>query len=128
MKKLIATLLLLGCSVGVQASQFADSDVCPPIVSSAPQASLVADFSAGDAQAGEKLFEEYKCSSCHIDKVGGDGSAIFTRPDRMATRPEELVRLMTQCSGRIGKTLTVQEQQHLGAYLNRRYYRFGESK
>ncbi|WP_435626570.1 c-type cytochrome [Candidatus Ferrigenium straubiae] len=128
MKKVVATLLLLCGAAGAQASSFADSDVCPPIVSSAPQASFVVDFSGGDPEAGARLFDEYKCSGCHIDKVGGDGSAIFTRPDRMATKPEELVKQMTQCSGILGKTLTPQEQQHLGAYLDRRYYRFGQSK
>lgn len=128
MKKVIATLLLLCGAACAQASSLAESDVCPPIVSSTPQASLVADFSGGDAEAGARLFDEYKCSGCHIDKVGGDGSAIFTRPDRMATKPEELVKQMTQCSGILGKTLTPQEQQHLGAYLDRRYYGFGKSK
>lgn len=122
MKKVIATLLLLCGSVCAQASPFADSDVCPtlPSLSSTAQAT---SFSDGDAQAGEKLFDQYKCSSCHIDKVGGDGSAIFTRPGRTVTSPEELIKQMTLCSGIIGKTLTIQEQQHLGAYLNQRYYK-----
>lgn len=128
MKKIITILLLLGGSTGAQASSFADSDVCPPIVSSAPQASFVSDFSNGDAQVGERLFDQYKCSSCHIDKVGGDGSAIFTRPERMVTGPEGLLKQMTLCSGTIGKTLAVQEQQHLGAYLNQRYYKFKKLK
>ena len=121
MKKVIPILLLCG-AVCAQASPFADSDVCPPMpsLSSAAQAT---SFSDGDAQAGEKLFDQYKCSSCHIDKVGGDGSAIFTRPDRTVTSPEELIRQMALCSGIIGKTLTMQEQQHLGTYLNQRYYK-----
>jgi len=127
MKKVIATLLLLCGSICAQASPFADSDVCPqlPSLSSTAQAT---SFSDGDAQVGERLFGQYKCSSCHIDKVGGDGSAIFTRPARTVTKLEELVKQMTLCSGIIGKTLTVREQQHLGAYLDQRYYRFGESK
>ncbi|MDO8293238.1 MAG: cytochrome c [Gallionella sp.] len=122
MKKVITTLLLLCGCVYAQASPFADSDVCPtlPSLSSTAQAT---SFSDGDAQAGEKLFGQYKCNSCHIDKMGGDGSAIFTRPDRTVTSPEELIKQMTLCSGIIGKTLTIQEQQHLGAYLNQRYYK-----
>lgn len=122
MKKVITTLLLLCGSVCAQASTFADSDVCPtlPSLSSTAQAT---SFSDGDAQAGEKLFDQYKCNGCHIDKMGGDGSAIFTRPDRTVTSPEELIKQMTLCSGIIGKTLTIQEQQHLGAYLNQRYYK-----
>lgn len=122
MKKVITTLLLLCSCVCAQASPFADSDVCPtlPSLSSTAQAT---SFSDGDAQAGEKLFDQYKCNGCHIDKVGGDGSAIFTRTDRTVTSPEELIKQMTLCSGIIGKTLTIQEQQHLGAYLNQRYYK-----
>lgn len=122
MKKVITALLLLCGCVCAQASTFADSDVCPPMpsLSSAVQAT---SFSDGDAQVGEKLFDQYKCSSCHIDKVGGDGSAIFTRPDHTVTSSEELIKQMTLCSGIIGKTLTIQEQQHLGAYLNQRYYK-----
>lgn len=129
MKKVITTFLLLCGSVCAQASPFADNDVqiCPPMpsLSSAAQAN---SFSDGDAQAGEKLFDQYKCNSCHIDKMGGDGSTIFTRPDRTVTSPEELIKQMTLCSGIIGKTLTMQEQQHLGAYLNQIYYKFKKLK
>ena len=85
---------------------------------------LAAPFSDGNAQAGKKLFGQYKCNSCHKDKMGGDGSAIFTRPDHKVTNPQEMLDRMTMCSGGIGKTLTAQEQQNLGAYLNQRYYKF----
>jgi len=129
MKKIIATFLLLCSCVCAQASPFADSDVqiCPPMPSLS-SAAQTTSFSDGDTQAGEKLFDQYKCSSCHINKVGGDGSTIFTRPDRTVTSPEDLIKQMTLCSGIIGKTLTIQEQQHLGAYLNQRYYKFNELK
>ncbi len=45
-------------------------------------------------------------------------------PGRTVTGPEELLRQMTLCSGIIGMTLAMDEQQHLGAYLNQRYYKF----
>lgn len=123
MKKTFATFLLLCAAVCAQASPFADGSVqsCPPALSSAAQA---VSFAEGDAQAGAELFKRYKCNGCHIDKVGGDGSAIFTRPDRTVASPEELLRQMTLCSGIIGMTLAMDEQQHLGAYLNQRYYKF----
>ena len=85
---------------------------------------LATPFPDGDAQAGKKLFGQYKCNSCHIGKMGGDGSAIFTRPDHKVTSPQGMIERMTMCSGSIGKTLTTQEQQHLGAYLNQHYYKF----
>jgi len=125
MKKTFTAFLLLCVSVCAQGSPFADGNVssCPPALPATAQA---ASFADGDARTGEKLFERYKCNGCHIDKVGGDGSAIFTRPDRTVASPEDLVRQMTLCSGIIGMTLAVDEQQHLGAYLNQRYYKFGQ--
>lgn len=85
---------------------------------------LAAPFSGGDAQAGKKLFDQYQCNRCHIDKMGGDGSAIFTRPDRKVTSPQEMIEQLKKCSENIGKTLSAQEQQNLGAYLNQHYYKF----
>jgi len=78
-------------------------------------------FPAGNAQAGEKLFNQYKCSRCHAAMLGGDGSAMFTRADRKVNTPTELVEQIRICSGNVGAHLTPQEEQHLGAYLNRYY-------
>ena len=78
-------------------------------------------FPNGNAQTGQKLFEQYKCNSCHADMLGGDGSAIFTRTERKVHNAAELIKQMEACSGSIGTKLTPQEKQHLGAYLNRYY-------
>ena len=83
-----------------------------------------APFADGNAENGKKLFEENNCSSCHIGKVGGDGSAIFTRPNRIVQNPEQMVERMHVCSGAVGMTLTPQKEQDLGAYLNQTYYKF----
>lgn len=80
-------------------------------------------FPNGNAQTGQKLFEQYKCSRCHAAMLGGDGSAIFTRADRKVHNAAELIVQIEACSGNIGVTLTPQDKQHLGAYLNR-YYNF----
>ncbi len=85
---------------------------------------LAVPFSNGDSQTGKQLFDKYKCSSCHIGKMGGDGSAIFTRPNRKATSPQLIKERMIMCSGSIGTELSDQEQEHLGAYLNQQYYKF----
>lgn len=94
------------------------------IFSLAAASAMAAPFPEGNAQAGKKLFDENKCSSCHIDKMGGDGSAIFTRPDRIVHSPQEMVARMHVCSGAAGMTLTPQREQDLGAYLNQTYYKF----
>ncbi|MBU1447560.1 MAG: cytochrome c [Gammaproteobacteria bacterium] len=83
-----------------------------------------ASFTDGNAKRGGELFEKYKCSSCHEARVGGDGSAIFTRADRTVRSADNLIVQMERCSGAIGKQLTSQEKQDLAAWLNQRYYHF----
>ncbi len=78
-------------------------------------------FPNGNAQAGEKLFKQYKCSSCHTAMLGGDGSAMFTRADSKVHNATALIEQIRFCSGNVGAHLTPQEEQHLGAYLNRYY-------
>jgi len=97
--KLLAALILLCIASAAQANPFAD----------------------GNAQAGEKLFNQYKCNSCHSAMLGGDGSAIFTRADRKVHNANELIEQIKFCSGNVGAHLTTQQEQHLGAYLNRYY-------
>lgn len=81
-------------------------------------------FTAGDAKAGHKLFDKYQCNSCHMAKMGGDGSSIFTRPDHKVTSPEKMISQIKMCSGNVGANLSAQEEQHLAAYLNQTYYKF----
>ena len=93
-------------------------------LSLAATCAMAAPFPNGNTQAGKKLFDDNQCSSCHIGKVGGDGSAIFTRPNRIVHNPKEMVARMHVCSGAVGMTLTPQNEQDLGAYLNQTYYKF----
>lgn len=101
MKKIIAVLLLCATSQ-IQAAPFAD----------------------GDPAAGKKLFDQHNCNSCHIKMVGGDGNAVFTRPNHKVTSPQLLVKQMGMCSANIGVQLTPQEEKNIGAYLNQTYYKF----
>ena len=81
-------------------------------------------FTNGNVETGRHLFSKYECDSCHKGKVGGDGSAIFTRPDRTVNSPDNLIAQMERCSGAIGKNLTKQEKLDLAAHLNQTYYHF----
>jgi cytochrome c peroxidase len=81
-------------------------------------------FTQGNVESGKKLFAQYDCNSCHRGKVGGDGNAIFTRPNRHVTGASNLIEQMEMCSGAIGKNLPAQEKQDLAAYLNQSYYHF----
>jgi len=78
-------------------------------------------FPDGNALAGQKLFDQHKCNSCHDSMMGGDGNKIFTRIDRKVNKPDELVAQITRCSGNVGANFTPQDKQNLGAYLNRFY-------
>lgn len=78
-------------------------------------------FPNGNADTGKKLFDQNKCSSCHVAMLGGDGSAIFTRPNHKVRTPQQLVEQMHACSANVGITLSPADEQHLGAYLNRFY-------
>ena len=91
------------------------------ILLAAASTAMADPFPNGNAQTGQKLFAQYKCSSCHAAMLGGDGSAMFTRPDRKVNSVPELVEQMRFCTGNIGVNLTPQDEQHLGAYLNRYY-------
>ncbi len=81
-------------------------------------------FASGNANHGKKLFAQYECDSCHKGKVGGDGSAIFTRPDRIVRSAGELIPRIKFCSGAVGAHLSAQEEQDLAAHLNQTYYHF----
>jgi len=78
----------------------------------------------GDAEAGKKFFGQNQCNRCHSSMLGGDGSAIFTRPGRKVKNPQQLVNQMHLCSGNVSITLSPQDEQKLGAYLNQNYYHF----
>ncbi len=83
-----------------------------------------APFAKGNADNGKKLFAKYDCSSCHKGKMGGDGSAIFTRPNRKVHEAGELIPQIKFCSGIVGAKLSAREEQDLAAYLNQTYYQF----
>ena len=102
MQKLLATLTLLTLAASAQAAPFAN----------------------GDPTSGKKLFDKYQCNSCHIDMVGGDGNAVFTRPNRKVSKPEQLSAQTKRCAGVVGANISAQEEEHLAAYLNQKFYKF----
>ena len=97
--KLIVTLILLG----------------------AASTALANPFPGGNAQTGKAIFDKYKCNSCHSAMLGGDGSAIFTRANRKVHDAGGLIEQIKIYSGNVGASLSAQDEQHLGAYLNRYY-------
>lgn len=102
MNKMIFTLILIAVSATAQAVPFAK----------------------GDADKGKKLIEQNKCNNCHANMLGGDGSAVYTRADRKIKSSQSLATQITRCSVNLGLTLFPEDEEHIGAYLNKNYYKF----
>ena len=99
--KLISTLILLSASMIASANPFPN----------------------GDAMAGQKLFDEHDCNSCHNSMMGGDGNKIFTRLTRKVSTPDALIQQIGMCSGNVSAHFTPQQEQDIAAFLNA-YYKF----
>lgn len=81
-------------------------------------------FAGGQSDAGKKLFDKYQCNRCHNGKMGGDGNAIFTRPNRKVKDPQQLEAQILVCSRNARANLSEQDKLDLAAYLNKNFYKF----
>ena len=71
-----------------------------------------------------KLIAEAKCETCHMGKVGGDGSAIYLRKDRRVTSRNMLLPKVARCNNELGLGLFPEDEAAIAAYLNTAYYHF----
>lgn len=79
-------------------------------------------YAGADLKQGEKLIAENNCTSCHKEKVGGDGSAIYKPKGRINTLG--LLRgMVEQCNTQLNLGLFPDEVNSIAAVLNRDYYR-----
>lgn len=81
-------------------------------------------FAKGNIEDGMKSYDQHKCVACHIKIFGGDGSAIFTRPEHKVKTAPSLASQITTCSSNLGLMLFEDDEENLGAYLNKKYYKF----
>jgi mono/diheme cytochrome c family protein len=79
----------------------------------------------GDASQGEKLHAN-DCVACHVRKAGGDGSAMYTRGDRRVKTPEQLKAQVAFCNTELNAGYFPEDEDHVAAYLNLRFYEFKE--
>ncbi len=82
-----------------------------------------AAFDKGDPNAG-KATHDKQCAGCHISKVGGDGSKMYTRADRRVKSASALAQQVTTCNSMLGNQLFPEDELHLSAYLNSQFYKF----
>lgn len=79
---------------------------------------------AADPAQGEKLARERQCAACHQRLVGGDGSTLYTRPDRKVTSRAKLAAQVSFCSTQLKTGWFPEEEEAVAAWLNQRYYHF----
>jgi len=80
-------------------------------------------FAAGDAAAGKKMVES-DCVACHAKRFGGNADEIYLRPDHKVRTPEQLLAQVRACNTQLGKNYFPDEEEHVAAYLNLKYYKF----
>jgi hypothetical protein len=80
-------------------------------------------FHGADLKLGEKLIAENQCSSCHMRRVGGDGSAIY-KPKGRVNAPGVLRGMVEQCNTELNLGFFPEEATAVAAVLNRDFYKF----
>ncbi|HUQ99265.1 MAG TPA: hypothetical protein VM166_07425, partial [Gemmatimonadaceae bacterium] len=81
--------------------------------------------SAADLAEGRKLVDEKKCEICHNNKTQGDAKAVYLRKDRKVTTIEKLKAQVALCNSELNLQLFPDDEDHIVAFLNDTYYKFG---
>jgi mono/diheme cytochrome c family protein len=102
--------LLLGALVAVWFASAVAQDAVDPL-------------GKGDAKLGEVLASR-DCIACHARRFEGDADRIYLRADRKVRSPAQLMAQIRYCNTELGAGYFPDEEEHLGAYLNQRYYHF----
>lgn len=78
---------------------------------------------AADIQRGKELHDA-NCIRCHASIVGGNGTAIYTRPDRRIDSLEALNAQVHRCKNSLGVSWPEDQIEDVVAYLNQTFYHF----
>ena len=81
-----------------------------------------AAFANGDPKQGQPLVDK-NCNECHT-RLFGNPDRIYTRPDHRVKTPQQLRAQVAYCNTQIGAGLFPDEEEHVAAWLNQRYYHF----
>jgi hypothetical protein len=80
-------------------------------------------YPGGDPAIGKTLLQK-NCINCHASSFGGDGSAIYTRENRLVKTSRGLKAQVRNCNTMIGLKWFEDEELHVASYLNQTYYHF----
>jgi hypothetical protein len=92
-------------------------------VASAVAQGTAGAFRNGDAKLGESLATR-DCVACHARRFDGDADRIYLRADRKVRTPAQLMAQIRYCNTELGAGYFPDEEEHVGAYLNKLYYHF----
>lgn len=76
-----------------------------------------------DAKAGKALHDK-QCVACHVQRWGGDGSAVYTRAERKIKDATALRQRVAACSAQTGSKFFPEDEANVAAYLAQQYYKF----
>ncbi len=82
-----------------------------------------APFRTGDIKAG-KLLVDRDCVACHAQRFAGDPDQMYRRTDRRINTPAQLLAQVQGCNVNLGKGYFPEEEEHIAAYLNLKFYQF----
>lgn len=80
-------------------------------------------LASGDVDRGRELHNE-NCISCHANMLGGDGTGIYTRPDRKIESYAALKNQVKRCKTALGAEWPEHQADDVVAYLNETFYKF----
>ena len=86
---------------------------------------LTSPVFAADIKRGKSLHDD-NCIECHVSIQGGDGSGIYTRPDRRIDSLPALHSQVNRCKDSMGVSWPADQIDDVVAYLNSMYYKFPE--
>ena len=77
----------------------------------------------GNPKIGQQLVEK-SCIQCHASMFGGDGSGVYTRPNRMVHNLKQLAARVALCNANTSIGWFPEEERDVTAFLNQQYYHF----
>lgn len=78
---------------------------------------------AAEPSKGQRLHDDH-CTSCHIERYGGDGSEMYLRANRLIQSRPALDKRIAFCNKMVKAGLSADDEKAIGNYLNQRYYKF----
>ena len=72
---------------------------------------------------GQQLVEK-SCIRCHAAMYGGNGSGIYTRPNRMVHSLKQLAARVALCNANTNTGWFPDEERDVTVFLNQQYYHF----